>query len=258
MHSEISVLMYHSVGSNCSPYSVSKAEFHRQIDYVVKNYRVVSLGGVLDFLEGKRKLPQKSVAITFDDGYLDNYANAYPYLKKNRLPATIFIATDYVQEEMYLGNSYLPMLGWDQIVMMSDNNIDFGAHTATHSDLSRMDYRSAKREIVVSKAEIEKRIGKEVISFAYPFGRYKGDIVDLVRHQGFRCAFGGGGLIRKDANKFAIHRVEVKRSTSFAMFKMRLTIAMDWYLKLEQTFKRAFKNLPFMALILEGYNSHDE
>jgi peptidoglycan/xylan/chitin deacetylase (PgdA/CDA1 family) len=223
------------------------------MDYLVKNYCVVSLGEVSAFLEGKLRLPRKSVAITFDDGYLDNYANAYPYLKKNRLPATIFIATAYVQKKMLLGNSYLPMLGWNEIAEMNRYNIEIGAHTSSHPDLSRIDLRSAEREILESKAEIEKKIGKEVDSFAYPSGRYDKNIVDLVRRQGFRCAFGGEGTIRKDADRFAVHRVEVKRSISSTMFKMRLTVALDWYKIFHQAFKRAYDRFPLKSAILDLY-----
>jgi peptidoglycan/xylan/chitin deacetylase (PgdA/CDA1 family) len=225
------------------------------MDYLVRNYHVVSLGEILDFLERKRRLPRKSVAITFDDGYLDNYVNAYPYLKKYHLPATIFIATAYVQKTMLLDNVYLPMLSWNEIVEMIHDNIDIGAHTASHPDLSRMDIHSAKRQILESKIEIEKRIRRKVDYFAYPFGRYENNVVNLIRCLGFRCAFGGEGVIQKDADIFVIHRVEVKRSISQAMFKMRLTVALNWYREFEHTFKRAFKDFPLMSLILEGYNS---
>jgi peptidoglycan/xylan/chitin deacetylase (PgdA/CDA1 family) len=225
------------------------------MDYLVRNYRVVSLDEISDFLEGKRRLPIKSVAITFDDGYLDNYVNAYPYLKKYRLPATIFIATAYLQKKMLLDNMYLPMLSWKEIDEMIQGNIDIGAHTASHPDLSRIGVHRAKREILESKIEIEKRIRRNVDYFAYPFGSYDNNVVNLIRSLGFRCAFGGEGVIQKDTDIFAIHRVEVKRSTSQAMFKMRLTVALDWYKKVEQIFKRAFKDFPLMPLILEGYNS---
>jgi peptidoglycan/xylan/chitin deacetylase (PgdA/CDA1 family) len=256
IQSEISILVYHSV-STCSRYSVSPAEFRRQMDYLVKNYHVVSLSEILDFLEGKRRLPRKSVAITFDDGYFDNYVVAYPYLKKYHLPATIFIATAYVQKKMHLGNLLLPMLSWNQIVEMINNNIDIGAHTVSHLDLSRIDIQSAKKEILESKIEIEKETGKKVDYLAYPYGRYKNDIINLVRRLGFRCAFGGEGVIKKNPDMFVLPRIEVKRSIGYAMFKMRLTVASDWYKKLEQTFKRAFEDFPFMSWILKAYDSLD-
>lgn len=252
--SEISVLMYHSVSPASSKYSVIPAEFRRQMAHLMKNYTIVSLNEIKEFVEGKRKLPRKSVAITFDDGYLDNYTNAYPYLRKNKLPATIFIATNYVQKEMLLDNSYLPMLSWKEITEMSRNDVEFGAHTSHHPDLLRIDTQTAEREILESKEEIEKRTGQRVDSFAYPFGRYGKKVADLVRRKGFRCAFGGEGLIRKDADEFAVHRVEVKRSTSLPLFKIRLTIALDWYKALHKAFARACAQSPLRSTILDFYN----
>lgn len=252
LRSNISVLMYHSVDSTNSSYTVDSAEFRRQIDYLMKNYSIVSLGEVLDFIEGKRKLPRKSVAITFDDGYYDNYSNAYPYLRKHHVPATIFIATSYVQKKMPLGNSRLPMMSWNEILEMSHNNINIGAHTTSHPDLTQMDIGNAEREISESKIEIEKRIRKKVDYFSYPYGRYSDAIVDLVRQKGFRCAFGGCGGVKQHDDSFVIHRIEVKRSTDPAMFKTKLTAASDWYNKLEQSFKQALVNLPFMPQILQG------
>lgn len=252
---EISVLMYHSVSPTFSKYSVSPAEFRRQIDHIMKNYSVVSLSQVMEFVEGKRTLPRKAVAITFDDGFLDNYTNAYPYLKKNHLPITIFIATGYVQKEMFLGDSRLSMLGWDEIAEMSRNNVDFGAHTSSHPDLNQMDGLGAENEILESKAEIERRIGKEVDCFAYPFGRYKNSTLDLVRRHGFRCAFGGEGTVRKDANRFLVHRVEVKRSIGLSLFKIRLTMAVDWYKMLHKAFAKACTQSPLKSPILNFYYS---
>jgi peptidoglycan/xylan/chitin deacetylase (PgdA/CDA1 family) len=254
---KISVLAYHSVGSVRSPYSVTISDFRRQIDYLVKNYRVVSLDEISDYLEGKQRLPKKSVAITFDDGYLDNYVNAYPYLKKYRLSATIFVATAYIQKEMLLGNVYLPMLSWKEIDEMIKGDIGIGAHTASHPDLSRIDVQSAKKEILESKVEIEKKIRRKVNYFAYPFGIYDNNVVNLIRNLGFHCAFGGGGVIRKDTNIFVIPRVEVEQSTGYGMFKMKLTVALDWYKKFEQTFKRAFNGFPLISLIFEAYNTLD-
>ncbi len=238
--SEISVLMYHSVGSG-SVFSVDNAEFRRQIDYLVKSYKVITLKEVSEFLEGKRILPKKSVAITFDDGYLDNYCNAYPYLRKLNVPITIFLATDFVQKSMQLGELHLPMLSWKEIKEMNTGLVSFGSHTASHPDLSQIDFLDAASEISRSKAEIEETIGTCVDSLAYPSGRYNSRIVALAGNKGFSIAFGGGGTIRKDANKFAVPRVEVKRATGHLMFKVRLTKALDWYIAMHNAFARIYK-----------------
>lgn len=71
---------------------VSKSRWN----FLAKNYNVVSLEELIDTVKQNKTLPRKAVTITFDDGYTDNYINAYPILKDNKLPATIFLATDYI------------------------------------------------------------------------------------------------------------------------------------------------------------------
>lgn len=255
---EVTVLMYHSVSPSASKYSVSPSEFYRQMEYLSKNYQVVSVNRVLDFIEGKTNLPKKAVAITFDDGYLDNYKIAYPILRRKKLPATIFITTKKVQREMCLGELYLPMLTWNQIIEMNNYNVEIGAHTLTHPDLCQINIQDVKKEILESKREIEKRSCKQVEYFTYPFGRFRNEAIEVVRACGYRCAFGGEGTIRKNINRYAVPRVEVKRSIGFAMFKMRLTAAIDWYTILLQTINRALNNSPFIASRVAKYREAHE
>jgi peptidoglycan/xylan/chitin deacetylase (PgdA/CDA1 family) len=78
--------------------SASPSEFARQMDYVARNYNVISGTDLVSSIQSGKPLPPKSALITFDDGYLDNYTNAYPVLKSRNLPAIIFLATDFIGE----------------------------------------------------------------------------------------------------------------------------------------------------------------
>lgn len=79
--------------------SATPVDFARQMDYVAKRYNVISGAELVDCLKKRRKLPPHAAMITFDDGYYDNYSNAYPVLKARNLPAIIFLATDYIGEQ---------------------------------------------------------------------------------------------------------------------------------------------------------------
>jgi len=254
---EISVLMYHSVGSSDTFYSVTTREFYKQIDYLISNYNVVSLKDLQDFVEGKRELPRKAVVITFDDGYLDNYEVAYPYLKKKNLPMTIFITTGYVSKKMLLGNKWLQMMSWTDILDMDRNNVDIGAHTVNHPNLTKIDVSAAGKEILNSKIIIEQKLGRKIQYFSYPFGAYNNCLMNLAKQSGFRGAVGGEGLIRRNEHAFSLNRVDVNRSINFVMFKARLTLAINWYKKLEKIFKTSRNRMPLASIILELYRTLD-
>lgn len=255
---EIIILMYHSVGTNNAFYTVHPKEFTKQMDYLRKNYHIVTLDEIVKFIHKKVELPKKTVAITFDDGYLDNYLNAYPYFKKYKIPAIIFITTGYLQQRVPFCNIPLMTLSWNEIKELSHNNINIGAHTVTHPDLQEMDLVKAKKEILISKEEIEKRIGSQVNYFAYPFGNYRQEIIDIVRSVGFKAAFTSErGLIRQGDDPFRINRVSIDSSVTFPMFKARLTKAIEWYAKIEHNLKKIINKLTFLSIVDRIYHDID-
>jgi peptidoglycan/xylan/chitin deacetylase (PgdA/CDA1 family) len=239
---ERAILMYHSVDTNDDFFTVTPQEFERQIEYLKEGYSVVSLDEIAGYIRNSTKLPRKSVAITFDDGYQDCYLHAYPYLRKSNLPATVFVSTAYVGKEWpfepYRSTNRfrLMMLTWDEIREMSKNNIDIGAHTATHLDLQEADLRTARKEILESKQQIERHIQKTVRHFSFPKGRCSPKTASLVKSLGFETAVGSPSLKegQETPNGFVLHRVQVDSSVSLILFRARLTKASDWVRQLER------------------------
>jgi peptidoglycan/xylan/chitin deacetylase (PgdA/CDA1 family) len=217
---------------NDSFYTVLPDEFARQMDYLRKKYKILSLTEIVEFAEGKRNLPMKSVAITFDDGYYDNYLLAYPYFREHNVPATIFVCTSRVGESIPLDGIPLKALGWNEIIEMSRDNIVIGAHTVNHPDLCKLSIDQARQEIQEAKTQIEQRIGKKVDYFSYPSGRYNKQIIGLVRLLGFKGAVGGEGLVHRGSETYLLNRVQVDSSIPFIMFKVRLSRALAWYRKI--------------------------
>jgi peptidoglycan/xylan/chitin deacetylase (PgdA/CDA1 family) len=228
-----------------------------QMEYLRKNYDVVSLDTILNFIKEGDVLPKKPVAITFDDGYYNVYQNAYPILKKYKFPAAVFITTGYVQKQMSLNRIQLRMLGWNEIKEMSNNDVTIGAHTITHPNLEQVDLETAKKEISGSKEEIEENIGKNVRYFASPYGKGNEEIVNLLRSMGFDYAFGrlsSKGFIQKGANHLILNRTEIDSSVAFWMFKVKLTQAVDWYQKLEQNASKIVNRFSFLAKVDQIHN----
>ena len=132
----VPILMYHYVNDEeplRSKLGVSVAGFEKQMRFLKEHrYNVVTLNELVDLLRGKKKIPLNTVAITFDDGYLDNYTNAYPILKKLKLPAAIFVVVNRVGKR--LGND--EYMTWQQIHEMADSGlITIGSHSMNHPNL---------------------------------------------------------------------------------------------------------------------------
>lgn len=258
--SQIAVLMYHRISPKLDTWSLgplSPQSFEKQIKYLSRNYNILSLDRLVEYIEQGRNIPEKAVVITFDDGYKDNYRYAYPILKKYHAPATIFLTTGhigtgiifwwdkvgYIIQHTNLGQLCLDQLGcyslqsdlekshaeimikeklknlpeekkdllieellavsgvdiptnlskeyilsWDEVREMSNDGIQFGAHTVSHPILTNIPLEQARSEIIQSKVDIEKTIGQNVTTFAYPNGNFNADIVELVKKNGFLCA----------------------------------------------------------------------
>ncbi len=186
-NARLMVIFYHKVERplNGDGYlCVTPRNFEKHINYLKENFNIISLQDFLDILE-KKSFPEKdSVMITFDDGFEDNYLNAFPILKKHNIPATIFVATDFIGKE--------GMLKEYQIREMFEHGISFGAHTQKHVRLSKVEIEEARKEILESKRKIESIIKRPVESFCYPYG-HEGDfnyeLSEVVKDAGFSCAF---------------------------------------------------------------------
>jgi peptidoglycan/xylan/chitin deacetylase (PgdA/CDA1 family) len=235
---ETVVLVYHSISPVNNFHDVDPIQFSRQIEYLKRNYRIVSLDDIVSFIRNTKNLPRKAVAITFDDAYHNCYLNVYPYFRKNKFPVTIFVAAGYVGKKWPWNPASSRILSWDEIEEMSKNAVEFGAHTVTHSDLEKASLDEATDEIQRSKTEIEEHIGKNVKYFSYPFGKCTTEIVNLVRACGFEGAVGGIGTIHKSTRPFLLNRVQIDSSISSMLFKARLTKAVDWWTRLELMAKK--------------------
>lgn len=202
------VLMYHSVADDGHFLSVSSSVFKQQIEYM-KNNGFTFLRSD-DLLFGN--INNKSVLITFDDGYENNFSIASKILEQYHIPAIFFIATDLVGLE----NKGIKIMNWEQVGLLSKNNLfEIGAHSISHKKLHKMSIEELKKEVMESKLILEEKIKKNIKSFAYPFGRYNKIVVDMVKQNGYQLAFSiNPGRIDKSNNLFEIKRFGIDDDTS--------------------------------------------
>ncbi len=182
------VLIYHHV-SNTTPKStsISPEDFEAHLHYLeTHQFNVVPLIDLVKLIRQNKPLPDKTVAITFDDSYRDVYESAYPILKKRNWPFTFFINTDSV------GKGKL-FVTWDQLREMSKNGVAIANHSTAHHHMVRQHIGESlegwktriEKEITLAQEKIEREIGFAPKIFAYPYGEYNTDLKLILDKLGY-------------------------------------------------------------------------
>lgn len=211
---KIPILMYHSIDyEKGNSLRVPKEDFYLQMKYIKENgYTSISFDDLYDFLSGKRKAPKKPIAITFDDGYEDNYVNAYPILKEFGFKATIFAITNEIDKN----NAYIKS---KQIQEMINNGISVESHTLDHNDLASLSYKAQYEILKKAREDLEAMEGKKIKYLAYPSGRYNSFTERAARDAGYIMAVTTKPGFASGSNGYLfLHRVRINSGRSFQDF----------------------------------------
>jgi len=237
------ILTYHSISEGVSPLKVSPSLFTEQMEWLKANARVVTLGEIVAALAGHRPLPERAVALTFDDGFRDFYYSAAPVLRRLRLPATVFLPTGYCgksncwpSQPAWVNKEAL--LDWKQAGELIQDGFKIGAHGVNHSDLTTLPLEEAEQEISGSKAEIEERTARPVEFFAYPYGRWSPTLRTLVLGNFRGACATAAGLVEPDADPFALPRADAHYVRHPASFRMLFTTKFAAYIAARRFIRR--------------------
>jgi len=169
------ILAHHLVTDRVHRMGVSTETFWHQVRFLQKHYRIVSLSESMELLHsGAAEVP--CVALTFDDGYADNFVSLRAVAEETGIPVALFVATQAVenhqefQHDVVKGTRGFFPLTWDQIRYWSRSGVEFGSHTHSHFDCGSTDRKRLEAEIVGSKDLLECRLEKPVRFFAFPLG----------------------------------------------------------------------------------------
>jgi len=176
------VLLYHRIADAddaVDPFSlcVSRRHFADHLEILQRFATVVSLEEMwLAAREGR--LPPRSIAVSFDDGYADNLYNAKPLLEEYGSPATVFVVAEAVgttnawggREEP--GIPTLPLLAWDELGELVQEGLELGSHSLTHARLSGLGDAELAHELAASATLIDERAGQHPRTFCYPYGDF--------------------------------------------------------------------------------------
>jgi peptidoglycan/xylan/chitin deacetylase (PgdA/CDA1 family) len=236
--------MYHSISDedegSVHPYfriATAPDVFREHIGYLHANgYRTLSLADAASKLDGCDSR-ERTVVITFDDGYADFYHQAFPILSRYGFTATVFLPTEYIGNTQRRFQSK-PCMVWRQISELHKAGIDFGSHTVTHRRLDLLSAGELGDEILGSKRAIEDNLGCAAESFAYPFAfpqsnrPFKRMLGDLLRKFGYKqgvCTT--VGTADGDGERFFMRRLPMNSCDDLPLLAAKLAGAYDWLAK---------------------------
>lgn len=237
---KLPVLLYHHVGpqrEHAYPgLTISPDKFERQIGWLARRGFVgISPSDWLRHYRDGAALPDKPILITFDDGYADTATYALPVLRRYGFSAAIFVVTGFVGKT----NSWDQAKGWGSLALMdtkqirywASEGIEFGAHTRTHRDLTKLSDGDLFNEISGSKKDLEHILGTAVHSFAYPYGGFNEKIANYVQGN-FGLAFSTERGVNRLCNKRScLKRINVEPNHGLALLHLRTQSEMFWTLR---------------------------
>ena len=215
------VLMYHSIGyEKGNTVRLPKEKFKEQMHYLKDNdYVTLSLNEAYDFFVSNKPIPEKALVLTFDDGYLDNYTEAFPILKELNFKATIFVITDLIDKTP----GYLNI---EQLKELQANEIDIQSHTVHHEHLKQLSYDTQMKTLKDSKDFLQKTLSKKIQYLAYPYGEYSEATLKAVKESGYKMAFSTAGRWSdKTDGILTLDRVFISGNASLDVFIERITNA---------------------------------
>ena len=237
------ILTFHAVDDRPSVISVSPRVFRRGMARLHENgYQTLSLLEAVNFMRQGKPFPNRCFVITFDDGYQTVFDEAIPILKGYGMSATVFLTVG--EKSASNPADRLPslngrsMLNWQEIREMQCWGIDFGSHTLTHPDLTRLSSERIEAEICDSKAIIEDALSAPAACFAYPYGRYDNRSQEIVKKY-FACACSDTlGLINPGSDLYDLKRIDAYYLRTDMLFDLMLTRFFSWYVRTRNITRR--------------------
>ena len=201
------VLMYHRFEDQRFPStSISSKNFQDQITYLTENnFNILPISDLILFFKEDYDIPEKSVFITIDDGYRSFYENAFPILKKNKIPFSLFLSTKFVSNE-----KESDFMSWEMVKELSENKGEILNHTHSHPKLLELQINEIEEEFQLAEKKIISKIGRLQKVVSYPYGESNTQIQELVKKMGYDIGFSQhSSPIHLKENKLALPRFAI-------------------------------------------------
>ena len=220
----VPILLYHSIAREPMPlirnFAIDGERFGEHLDRIVGlGLTSLTVSGFLDAVEREdHSLLERSVVITFDDGFADFASTAHPAALERGLSTTLFVTTGLLRggpAPAVDGDIARHMLDWSQLAELRGAGVEIGAHSHTHPHMDTLGRERAREEIIRPKALLESALGATVDTFAYPHGYSSGRVRRLVRDAGYRGACGVKDALSSERDdRFSLARLMIRRDTT--------------------------------------------
>jgi len=207
--------------------SIPTQVFEKQIRFLIdKGYEFLRFSDLLDIKRKFRPLPKKSVIVYFDDGYKDNYLNAYPILKKLNITAVLFPTVGFIEKTSFpawanrLDNIFLT---WEEMKRMADV-FEFGSHTITHRKLTALAPGDVEKEVILSRKILEERLGQKVYALSFPHSRTNKEVQEIAKKGGYEFALANGRGPNYENGYFLLKKIPLGPKDTMVDFKVKIGI----------------------------------
>jgi peptidoglycan/xylan/chitin deacetylase (PgdA/CDA1 family) len=195
------ILCYHGVTERANRHPedryglhIRSGRFEAQLDYLRRHYRVISLAEFIEARKRNASLPERSVVLTFDDGYRNFLTSALPRLIARDMRVSVFLITDRIAPESqsrtgeWRESDDETFLSWQEIKELQKHGVEFGSHTCSHRKLSEIEAAEAERELRASHETIAAQLSRTTMPLAFPYGSYSDSVVAMTRELPYTCA----------------------------------------------------------------------
>lgn len=219
---KLPILLYHYVEYNKDPkdtirisLTINRDIFERQVQDLIKgNYQFLTVSEIGKIISGEMALPERGVALTFDDCYGDFYTDVFPILSFYNIKATIFVVSEFLNHSNNLTDRELKEIADSGLV-------EIGGHTVNHYALTSLGKEKAGREIIEDKKYLEKKFNLEMESFAYPYGLFDEETISLTKKAGYRQAVSViRGTKQTEENRYFLSRIRPGNATGEYLYQI--------------------------------------
>ncbi len=242
----VRVLTYHRFGEIArDPFCLSRREFEAQVRFLAETKRAIGLDELRRFVAGETALPAGAALVTIDDGFASTFTEALPVLRDHRVPAVAFATASLVENAEAARAHPERAMTWDELGRLAEGGIATGAHGYEHVSLGRMSRDAAFEQGARARELLERRLGRPVDSFAYPYGTlrdFNAGSRGALAEAGYALVFTSQhGAVQAGQDPHELPRIKVESGDSSRLFAALCDGAMDAWRLIDSALPRLQK-----------------